>query len=78
MPIQLQSKDAKAEQNDSESKEVEQATDGQKKNGFPATHAQMIGWKSALTKRDAYGIPETRARGKCDILRTFNWPQEGQ
>ena len=38
----------------------------------------MIGWKSAVDKRCPYGVPENQARGKCDILKTFDWPQEGQ
>ena len=77
--IQLQSKEGqKQESNDKESVKESTEKNIQKKNGFPETHAKMIRWKSALTKRDTYGIPETRARGKCDILRTFNWPQEGQ
>ena len=45
---------------------------------FPETHSQMIGWKSALSKRNPYGIPEGRAEGRGDLYRTFNWPQEGQ
>lgn len=49
-----------------------------RKSKFPATDSNMIGWKSALTKQNPYGIPEGRARGRCDILRTFNWPQESQ
>ena len=77
--IQLQSKEGqKQESNDKESVKESTEKNIQKKNGFRETHAKIIGWKSALTKRDTYGIPETRARGKCDILRTFNWPQEGQ
>lgn len=48
------------------------------KKAFPRTDSQMVGWKSAVAKRNPYGVPENQARGKCDILRTFDWPQESQ
>uniref|UniRef100_A0A7M6DMM5 Uncharacterized protein n=1 Tax=Clytia hemisphaerica TaxID=252671 RepID=A0A7M6DMM5_9CNID len=48
------------------------------KKSYPRTDAQMIGWKSAVARRNPYGVPEAHARGKCDILKTFEWPQEGQ
>eukprot|EP00794_Sanderia_malayensis_P020158 gene20158-22133_t len=47
------------------------------KKPFPKTSAQMVGWKSSATAKDAYGIPDTRAKGKCDVLRVFQWPHEG-
>ena len=56
----------------------EQGTSKVNNRKFPATDSQMIGWKSALSTQNAYGIPEGRAKGKCDLLRTFNWPAESQ
>ncbi|XP_065661216.1 ciliary microtubule inner protein 1 isoform X2 [Hydra vulgaris] len=49
-----------------------------RENTFPKTNAQMIGWKSALNKLNQYGISEIRAKGKSDIFKTFDWPQESQ
>ena len=46
------------------------------KRKFPQTDSQLIGWKSAFIKQGAYGIPEDRAKGKCDLYRTLKWPQE--
>ena len=47
------------------------------KRPFPKTSAQMVGWKSSIAAKDVYGIPDTRARGKCDVLRVLQWPHEG-
>ena len=48
-----------------------------KKQPFPKTSAQMIGWRASKVSTHAYGIPESRARGKCDVLRVLQWPHEG-
>ena len=57
-------------------KHQDQLNDGKK--AFPKTNSRMIGWKSATNKSNPYGISDVRARGKCDILRTFDWPPESQ
>lgn len=44
---------------------------------FPKTTARMIGWKASKASGHAYGIPESRARRKCDVLRVLQWPLEG-
>ncbi len=62
-----------------ERKEKQDANDtnANEKMPFPKTSAQMVGWKSASAAKDAYGIPDTRASGKCDVLRVLQWPHEG-
>merc|ERR1712080_224305 len=49
-----------------------------KEQKFPQTDAQMIGWKSAKSTRDAYGIPEARAKGRRDFYKTLHWPPGSQ
>jgi len=73
---ELQTKDASNDSEQSNTSDNQQQIEEKKK--FPESHSRMIGWKSALTKKNAYGISEASARGKCDILRTFDWPQESQ
>ena len=50
--------------------------DTEKKKAFPKTTTQMIGWRAPADARHSFGIAETRARKKCDILAVFRWPQE--
>ncbi len=65
--------------------EMSQQTQGDKnsadkekeKQTFPKTSAQVIGWKASKAATHTYGIPESRARGKCDVLRVLQWPHEG-
>ena len=52
--------------------------DNKPQKAFPPTTASMIGWKAETAKKDhAYGIPDTRARGKNDIFRVLKWPHQG-
>ena len=57
-------------------KQSSQKSDSEKKKPFPKTTTQMIGWKAPEDARHAFGIAESRARKKCDILAVFRWPQE--
>lgn len=55
----------------------DQAQVDKERQSFPRTSAQVIGWKASKGSTCTYGIPESRARGKCDVLRVLQWPHEG-